>query len=66
MDDAKAWGATALNVLAAPLFSFNRRIVIDHAAALALPAIYEWPEMAEEGGLIESSAGLSAVGRAAC
>ena len=44
--------AAALNVLAAPLFSFNRRIVIDRAAALRLPAIYEWPEMAEEGGLI--------------
>ena len=52
MDKAKAVGATALNVLTAPLFSFNRRIVIERAAALGLPAIYEWPEMAEEGGLI--------------
>jgi putative tryptophan/tyrosine transport system substrate-binding protein len=52
MDEAKAWGATALNVLSAPLFSFNRRIVFERAAALRLPAIYEWPEMAEEGGLI--------------
>ena len=48
----KASGATALNVLTAPLFSFNRRIVIERAAAQGLPAIYEWPEMAEEGGLI--------------
>ena len=52
MDKAKAGGASALNVLSAPLFSFNRRIVIERAAALGLPAIYEWPEMAEEGGLI--------------
>jgi putative tryptophan/tyrosine transport system substrate-binding protein len=52
MDKAKASGAGALNVLSAPLFSFNRRIVIERAAALGLPAIYEWPEMAEEGGLI--------------
>lgn len=52
MDKAKASGATALNVLSAPLFSFNRRIVIEQSAALRLPAIYEWPEMAEEGGLI--------------
>jgi putative ABC transport system substrate-binding protein len=52
MDQAKAWGANALNVLSAPLFSFNRQIVIERAAALGLPAIYEWPEMAEEGGLI--------------
>ncbi len=52
MDKAKASGANALNVLSAPLFSFKRRIVIDRAAALGLPAIYEWPEIAEEGGLI--------------
>jgi ABC-type uncharacterized transport system substrate-binding protein len=52
MDKAKASGAGALNVLSAPLFSFKRRIVIERAAALGLPAIYEWPEMAEEGGLI--------------
>ena len=52
MDKAKASGAGALNVLSAPLFSFKRRIVIERAAALGLSAIYEWPEMAEEGGLI--------------
>ena len=52
MDQANAWGAKALNVLAAPLFSFNRQIVIERATALGLPAIYEWPEMAEEAGLI--------------
>jgi putative tryptophan/tyrosine transport system substrate-binding protein len=28
------------------------RTIIEQAAALGLPAIYEWPEMAEEGGLI--------------
>jgi putative ABC transport system substrate-binding protein len=63
MDEAKAWGATALNVLSAPLFSFNRRIVIERAAALGLPAIYEWPEMAEEGGLIGYGARLPLVYR---
>jgi putative ABC transport system substrate-binding protein len=52
MDKAKASGAAALNVLSAPLFSINRRLVIERAAALRLPAIYEWPEMAEQGGLI--------------
>jgi putative ABC transport system substrate-binding protein len=52
MEKAKASGATALNVLTAPLFSFNRRTIIERAAALGLPAIYEWPEMAEEGGLL--------------
>jgi putative tryptophan/tyrosine transport system substrate-binding protein len=63
MNEAKAWGATALNVLTAPLFSFNRRIVIERAAALGLPAIYEWPEMAEEGGLIGYGARLPLVYR---
>ena len=52
MDKAKDWGATALNMLAAPLFSNNRRDVIERAGALRLPAIYEWPEIAEEGSLI--------------
>jgi putative tryptophan/tyrosine transport system substrate-binding protein len=63
MDEAKAWGATALNVLGTPLFSFNRRIVIERAAALGLPAIYQWPEMAEEGGLIGYGARLPRVYR---
>jgi hypothetical protein len=36
MDKAKEWGATALNVLSAPLFSVNRRLVIERAAALGL------------------------------
>jgi putative ABC transport system substrate-binding protein len=52
INDAKRSGVGALNVLGAPLFSENRRIILERAVALRLPAIYEWPEMAEEGGLI--------------
>ena len=52
IDNAKTSGAGALNVLTAPLFSFNRRIIIERAAVQRLPAIYEWPEMADDGGLI--------------
>jgi putative ABC transport system substrate-binding protein len=63
MDKAKASGANALNVLTSALFSFNRRIVIERAAALGLPAIYEWPEMAEEGGLIGYGAPLTPIYR---
>jgi putative ABC transport system substrate-binding protein len=53
MDKAKFSGAQALNVLASPLFGnySNSRIVIERAAALRLPAIHQWPEMAEDGGL---------------
>ena len=47
---AQASGATALNILASPLFYAHRQLIMDRAAALRLPAIYEWPETAEEGG----------------
>src|SRR5262249_44012785 len=65
IDKAKAWGATALNVLTAPLFSFNRSIVIERTAAQRLPAVYEWPEMAEEGGLIAYGPRLTLIYRQA-
>jgi putative tryptophan/tyrosine transport system substrate-binding protein len=51
MGRAQSGGATALNVLASPFLFVNRRIILDRAGALRLPAIYQWPETAEEGGL---------------
>jgi putative tryptophan/tyrosine transport system substrate-binding protein len=48
---AKAAGVAALNVLASPLLYAQRRLIIERTAALGLPAIYPWPETAEEGGL---------------
>src|SRR5262249_9477394 len=30
----------------------NRQIIFERVTALRLPAIYQWPEMAEQGGLI--------------
>jgi putative tryptophan/tyrosine transport system substrate-binding protein len=50
IDAAKASGAAALNVSASPLFFTHRQLILDRVAALRLPAIYEWPETAEEGG----------------
>ena len=50
MNGASAWEAEAINVLATPLFFFNAQTVMGRAAALRLPAMYQWPEMAEEGG----------------
>jgi putative ABC transport system substrate-binding protein len=52
LDAAKTSGAAALNVLESPLFYGNRQIIIQSVAALRLPAIYSFPEVAEEGGFI--------------
>jgi putative tryptophan/tyrosine transport system substrate-binding protein len=52
LDGAKAKGADAINILATSLFFVNRKQIIDQTAKLRLPAIYQWPEMAEEGGLL--------------
>jgi putative tryptophan/tyrosine transport system substrate-binding protein len=52
IDAAKASKAAALNILASPLLNASRKVVIERAATLRLPAIYQWPEAAEEGGLI--------------
>jgi len=49
---AQAAGAAALNVLASPLLTSNHQAIIVRTAALRLPAIYQWPETAEEGGLL--------------
>ena len=53
IDTAQASGALALNVLAGPLFNTNasRQLILDRVAALKLPAIYQWPETPEAGGL---------------
>jgi putative ABC transport system substrate-binding protein len=50
IDSAQASGATALNVFASPMLDGNRRSIMERVAALRLPAIYQWPEIAEEGG----------------
>jgi putative ABC transport system substrate-binding protein len=52
IDAAKASNAAALNVLASPLLFANRRVIMERAMTLHLPAIYQWPEVAEEGGLV--------------
>jgi putative ABC transport system substrate-binding protein len=50
IETARASGANALNVLASPMLDTNRRMILERVAALRLPAIYQWPETAEEGG----------------
>jgi putative ABC transport system substrate-binding protein len=52
IDAAKTSGAEALNVLESGLLWGSRRIIMERAAELRLPAMYQWPEAAEEGGFV--------------
>jgi putative tryptophan/tyrosine transport system substrate-binding protein len=52
IDAAKASGAAALNVLSSPFLYGNQQIVMQRVAAQRLPAIYQFPEEAEEGGFV--------------
>jgi putative ABC transport system substrate-binding protein len=52
VNDANAQGAAALNVLSSPMLHLNRFVIIERATQLRLPAIYQWPETADEGGLL--------------
>lgn len=52
IEAAKTAGATGLNVLGSALLFGNRQVIFERTAALGLPAIYQWPENAHEGGLI--------------
>jgi len=50
IDAAHAAGAKAVNVLAAALLHSNRQVIFERTAALRMPAIYQFPESAEQGG----------------
>ena len=56
IDEAKASGAEGLNFLSSPLFaapgSRIYQIVMERTAAVRLPAIFQWPEMAEAGAVL--------------
>jgi ABC-type uncharacterized transport system substrate-binding protein len=52
LEAAKAAGAAGVNVLGSALLFGNRSVIFERTAALGLPAIYQWPENASEGGLI--------------
>ena len=52
IDAAKKVDAAALNVLASPLLFAARQVIMERATALHLPAMYQWPEVAEQGGLL--------------
>jgi putative ABC transport system substrate-binding protein len=52
LDEAKARGAQAINFLATPHQIISRDLILDHMSRIGLPAIYQWPETPELGGLI--------------
>lgn len=52
IEAAKASGAPGLNVMGSALLFGNRKVIFERVGALGLPAIYQWPENAREGGLI--------------
>jgi putative ABC transport system substrate-binding protein len=49
---ARAWRAEAINVLASPTLHGLRQPIIEGAARNQLPAIYQWREIAQAGGLM--------------
>jgi putative tryptophan/tyrosine transport system substrate-binding protein len=50
--EAKDGGVNGVNVLSSALLFALRGRIINLAAELGLPTIYQWPETADEGGLI--------------
>ncbi len=60
---AKAEGAEALNVFSSPFTASLHREIIALAAEHRLPAIYQWKEHAEAGGLISYGPSLAEMWR---
>ena len=52
LNEAKASGAQAINFLATPFQVVSRDLILDQMSRLALPAIYQWPETSDLGGLV--------------
>jgi ABC-type uncharacterized transport system substrate-binding protein len=50
IDAAHTAGAGALNVLASVVLNAHRRVIFERTAELRMPAIYQFPESAEQGG----------------
>ena len=53
--------AQALLVLASPILNRDRKHVIDLAAKHRLPAIYQWRQYADEGGLLAYGSSITAL-----
>ena len=60
---ARRLRVAGVNVLSSPFLNNERARIIELAAGARLPAIYQWPESAEAGGLMAYGARLSAIFR---
>jgi putative tryptophan/tyrosine transport system substrate-binding protein len=58
---AKSTGAMALNVLASPVLFGNRQQIMQRAASASLPSIYQFADMAAEGGFAAYGPTIKAV-----
>lgn len=60
---ARKLEVAGVNVLTSPFLNTHRARIMKIAASARLPAIYQWPETAEEGGLIGYGPRLTAIYR---
>jgi putative ABC transport system substrate-binding protein len=60
---ARKLGVAGINVLNSPFLYGNRARMFELAASAKLPAIYQWPEAADEGGLMAYGPRLTAMQR---
>ena len=60
---ARQAGAQAVNVFASPFIASLSREIIDFAAEYRLPAIYQWKEQVEAGGLVSYGPSLPGMWR---
>jgi putative ABC transport system substrate-binding protein len=51
-DELAKAGVKAVNVLASPVLFTAHKTIIERLNGAGLPSIYQWPEYAEEGGLL--------------
>jgi len=62
-ETARKLRVAGINVLSSPFLHAHRKRIIELAANAKLPAIYQWPETAEDGGLMAYGARLASLYR---
>ncbi len=60
---ARRWRVAGVNVLNSPFLHNQRAHIFQLAASAKLPAIYQWPDAAREGGLMAYGPSLDAMNR---